>query len=79
METPRKPVAFVVLLVLKDGRVIRCAKPMGMEVTRLFYRDLRRWLVGGRALPFCNRDGDPGHLQAAQVASIDLMLDDSLT
>lgn len=74
MSGPHPSLAFVVLLQLKDGRVLRCSNAMGLETTRVFCRDLKRWLIGAREIGYTARDGQRQRLPAAQIASIDLML-----
>lgn len=73
-DAANKPMAFVVLLLLHDGTVIRWTSPMGLSATVVFCRDLHRWLLGSRALQFHSREGGARTLTAKEVASIDLML-----
>jgi hypothetical protein len=82
-ERPRKPgrrsraqPTFHVLVMLKDGRVVRCPTRLGLRETLLFCRDLKRWLIGSRQLRIIGRGGEVRFLDAGQVDEIDVTLCD---
>jgi hypothetical protein len=72
--TTGAPLTFYVLVLLRDGTVIRYSTPLGVNATVVFCRDLHRWLLGSRPLGYRSVSGEDREITAADVSGIDLTM-----